>query len=259
MMPQIKESLEMISAALEMCQRPYIAFSGGKDSLVVAHLVHRIDSSVEMVYCDDELLWPEHNDYMAEIKAMEGSRLRWVSGGGLHRGWFRPWSMAADNWWRDPPAEMEWLPFVDGQRGRLSRLAVQLGYDGAFLGMRRAESRRREAILDNSSGTEMLAGYLRVNPIIDWSDDDVWAYIGAENLTCCPVYDRLTAIGVSRHNARLGPLPLAQGEHLWKGWPELYVSLVQRYGLHWTRPGLRRPPSITPLLWLELKDALQRY
>ena len=59
MEPALRGSLDIIEEALERCQRPYVAFSGGKDSLVVAHLVSQVNNSVEMVYCDDELLYPE--------------------------------------------------------------------------------------------------------------------------------------------------------------------------------------------------------
>ena len=82
-------SISMIEAALHRAASPYIAVSGGKDSLVVQHLVHRVDDSIEMVYCDDELLHPEHIAYMGERIAQFGKRLRVVSGGGMHR-WHRP-------------------------------------------------------------------------------------------------------------------------------------------------------------------------
>ena len=84
-------SLGIMAEALVRASRPYIAFSGGKYSLVAAHLVSRINSSVPMVYCDDELLYSEHVEYMNDAKARLGDRLRIVQGGGLHRGRIRPW------------------------------------------------------------------------------------------------------------------------------------------------------------------------
>lgn len=55
-MMKLQPALDTIERALGMVERPYIAFSGGKDSLVVQHLVHQVDPEVPMVYCDDELL-----------------------------------------------------------------------------------------------------------------------------------------------------------------------------------------------------------
>ena len=91
-MPDTAAALEIIEQALAKCHHPYIAFSGGKDSLVVEHLVHSVKPDVEMIYCDDELLYPEHVDYIRQVKDREGDRLRLVSGGGLHRQWFYPWN-----------------------------------------------------------------------------------------------------------------------------------------------------------------------
>ena len=196
---------------------------------------------------------------MREWKDQVGERLRMVSGGGLHRGWFYPWSPAsAGNWWREPDPEMEFLPSVGMHRGDLASMAKWLGYDCVFLGLRRQESLRRSDILASATGMDKVRGYLHVNPIIDWSESDVWDYIDAEGLPYCPVYDRLTEVGVSRHRARLGPLPLSEGQHLWKGWPKLYAALVRRYGQRWTRPvGKRCPPGVSPLDWLEIQDALR--
>ena len=119
-----------------------------------------------MVYCDDELLYPEHVDYIRQVKDREGDRLRLVSGGGLHRQWFYPWNDNFD-WWRMPEPEMEWLPTVGRHRGDLASLARHLGYDGAFLGLRRAESLRRADILAASTGVDWIGGlrrYWHVNP-----------------------------------------------------------------------------------------------
>ena len=257
-MIDLQTTLAIIAAGLDKCRRPYIAFSGGKDSLVVAHLVHQFDPTVQMVYCDDELLYSEHVGYIRQVKAREGDRLRMVSGAGVHRGWFRPWNDDFD-WWRMPEPEMEWLPRTGPYIGELAKLAPYMGYDGVFLGMRRAESLRRAGILATASGIDYVGRYWHINPIIDWTDADVWAYIAAHRLDYCPVYDKLTAIGVNRHHARLGPLPLSEGKHLWHGWPQMYCALLRKYGRRWSIPtgGLTRPPKgVSQLDWMDIQDAL---
>ena len=254
----LSQTESIIQGALSRVTRPYIAFSGGKDSLVLAHLVSRVDSSIPMVYCDDELLYPEHVTYMEAAKERFGDRLRIVQGGGLHRQWFRPWKGGVE-WWRPPHPGMEFLPWVSERNVSPGQLATRLGYNGAFLGLRRAESLRRAGILAASTGLEKLKGVWYANPIIDWSDSDVWDYIDEHGLDYCPVYDRLASIGISRHHARLGPLPLTPGEYLWKGWPQLYASLIRRYGQRWTKPTSRRPPKGVEMLdWLDIADVLRQ-
>ena len=251
----LSQANQIIVEALKICSRSYIAFSGGKDSLVVAHLVSQVNSNIPMVYCDDELLYPEHVEFINAAKERMGERLRIVVGGSLHRQWFRPWVM----WprWREPHPSMEWHKWQLGQTITPGHLASRLGYNAVFLGLRRQESLRRADILIASTGIDELGQITYINPILEWSDDDVWNYILNEGLEYCTVYDRLADIGVSRHHARLGPLPLSQGEHLWKGWPDLYIALIQRYGLRWTRPGHRKPHDMDNLTWLELQDTLR--
>ena len=136
-----------------------------------------------------------------------------------------------------------------------SGLAKWLGYDGVFLGLRRQESVRRAGIL--RAAADIVRDYWHINPLIEWSDDDVWDYIEEHGLAYCTAYDRLSQIGVSRHRARLGPLPLSDGKHLWKGWPNLYVELIKQYGKRWVIPGKRKPHDMDNLTWLDLQDALQ--
>ena len=135
-------------------------------------------------------------------------------------------------------------------------LASRLGYNGVFLGIRRAESVRRASILAASNGLDQLNGIWYCNPIIEWSEADVWDCIYEHGLAYCPVYDRLTEIGVDRYHARLGPLPLSDGKHLWQGWPDLYIALLSHYGKRWTVPGKRKPHGMDNLTWLDLQDAL---
>ena len=239
----------LVDEGFRLCRRPYLAFSGGKDSLVVAHLVHRCDPSAQMIYSDDELLLPEHIAYIERVKARAGDHLMIVSSAARHNGWFYSWQHRP--FWREPPADMIWLP-----TGDLSRDAKHLGYDGAFRGLRADESRGRALRLGKTQGIGQRGSIVTIDPIYDWSVDQVWDYIDEHDLSYCPVYDRLTAIGVKRRLQRVGPLPLMPGDYLLRGWPEVYAAVLQRYGVHWTRPGRRNRYGIAPLIWLDIQEAL---
>ena len=249
----IEDARALIRKGLQASKRPYIALSGGKDSLVTWHLVDQIDNSIPLVYADDELLFPEHVAYMRHLKDGLGDRLRIVQGGGRHR-WFVPWAQPPA--WRAPEPEMEWLHW-QSPRMTAGQFAARLGYDGVILGLRRAESLRRADILDDAVGSDRLGAIQYINPLIGWSDVDVWAYITQEHLDFCAVYDRLAAQGVDIHHQRVGPLPLTPGKQIWRGWPDLYVALIRRYGLRWTHPGRRRPHDMDPLIWLDIQSILK--
>ena len=259
MKTHVRQALFIIEDALGRSPRPYVAFSGGKDSLVVADLVRQVDPTVDLLYFDDELVFDEQTHYIAEAQQRYGDRLRIISSVASAHGnppWFVPWA-PGHKWWRPPLPAMEWTP-------RIEKLGAWLGYDGCILGMRRDESERRRAILSGATGILTTRGRRRdgsfwhltyANPIIDWTVYDVWRYIQDRDLPYCAVYDVLTRIGVKPRLQRVGPLPLAPGEYLWKGWPDLYVRIVQRYGRRWTVPR-RKPRSMDMLTWLDLQEAL---
>ena len=115
---------------------------------------------------------------------------------------------------------------------------------------------RRADILADTSGINTINGITYVNPIIDWSVDDIWRYIAQRGLDYCPVYDVMDRIGVGRRRARVGPLPLSDGSHLWKGWPQTYIQLLTRYGRRWRVP-TRRPHHMDMLTWIEIRDVLE--
>ena len=244
----IDSGLRLVEAGLAKCDHPYIAFSGGKDALVVAHMVHAVAPDTQMIYSDDELILLEHNDYINRVKAREGDRLMIVSTQAQHNGWFYPWFDPP--FWHDPHPAMQWIG------GNIDVRAKSMGYDGVFRGLRAQESRGRAIRLSKTQGIGQRRGITTIDPIRDWTVEQVWDYIEAHNLDYCPVYDRLSSLRVPRRLQRVGPLPLMPGDYLLRGWPELYAAVLQRYGIHWTRPGRRNRYGIPPLIWLDIQEAL---
>lgn len=246
-----RTALDRIEAALTGAASPYLAFSGGKDSLVVAHLARQVLPDLPLIYCDDELLWTEHVAYVEQMKGFFGPPFWHVSGGSIHAGWHRPWREPP--YWRETPADMQWL----GGKGQFSKLARGLGYDLAIRGLRADESRGRAERMAETQGSGWRCGVRTCDPIYDWTADQVWTYIDQHALPVCPVYARLTEIGVSRRLQRVGPLALCPGKYLWRGWPELYLRLVRRYGARWTQPSRSDLRRMDPLLRLDLEGALR--
>ena len=243
---------QRIERALALCRRPYLAFSGGKDSLVVAHLARSTCPDIPLIYADDEVLWPEHVEYVEQMKDFFKPPFLHVSGGSVHAGWQRPWRDGP--YWRSIPPDMDWLP----GKGILSHLAKSMGYDGCIRGLRADESRGRAARMEETQGMGSRRGIRVCDPIYDWTAEDVWTYIDQHNLPYCPVYDRLSELGIQPRLQRVGPLALCPGEYLYRGWPELYRDLVQRYGKRWTQPGKRNHYKINPLTWIEIQEALSK-
>lgn len=216
-----------VAAMLEATTRPYVALSGGKDSLVVAALVGDQRPGIDAVFCDDELELPETVPYLREVAPQLGLRLRIG----------RCYSMAPVDWivpwtsrplWREPEPDMEDL-------GDSIKVAARLhGYDGHFVGLRAEEAMIRELNLRKRGMLyRTKAGDWHCQPIARWSVDEVWAAIAGLGLSYHPAYDEMAAAGIERERQRIGALPLAPGWILQRTWPEMHRRLVERYGPRW--------------------------
>lgn len=228
-------ALAVVRTALDSARQPYIALSGGKDSLAVAALVEMVaGETVTMHWTDDELEYPETVAWMEWAKAQAGDRLIITLGRSEHAGWFVPWTDKP--LWRDP------LPGSQRKTSRADDWMAYRGYDLTLLGTRASESRKRQQWLRRvrveqgpgmvypvSGGTGQ-----RCCPIWDWTEDDVLALIAGWMLPYNTAYDRLHEIGISRERQRIGPLPLTPRRTLADGWPDLLERLEARYGRQWT-------------------------
>ena len=227
----IQSARRIIRTALVKSRRAYIAYSGGKDSAVLRHLVRGVapGNAVVEMWSDNELEFPEVIDHMAAHPS-----LIHLAGHTLHAGWFAPWA----EWplWRDIPPGMVW-PQMDVR----SYMRTQ-GCDTAFVGLRCGESVRRYRYLQGLAdrGTPGRGAYRtahgtlrQVHPLWDWTDGDVWAYIEQCEVPIVSVYARMRSLGVPRHLQRVGPLPLASPDTLRRGWPEVSARLISRYPGRW--------------------------
>lgn len=219
-------AIATIQQALAQRKRPYIAFSGGKDSMIVLALVQQIAGAVPAVWSDDELEYPELVQMMSPLIGQPDLIVTY--GEAEHAGWYRPWRTRP--YWRDPfPGTIRIGMDVD-------EWMATRGHDLVFTGLRAEENARRRAWLEAHGPIyRVRSGVgLRCCPIWDWTIDDVWAYTAAQGLPVCGVYDRMEEIGIAPRAQRVGPLPLARRTHLEQGWPELYDRLVARYGARWS-------------------------
>jgi phosphoadenosine phosphosulfate reductase len=156
----------------------YVAFSGGKDSIVMAKLFEMAGVEYTLNYSNVTIDPPE----LVQFLKREYPQAIWHSQG-------KPLPMAMSDKSCGPPT-------------RLIRWCCQLykeqGGNGSFkaIGVRAAESARRKGLwktVNNNNGGHILC------PIVYWTDADVWAFIRANNMPYCTLYDedfkRLGCVG----------------------------------------------------------------
>lgn len=243
----------------------YVAFSGGKDSLVVLDLVRSVEPDVPVVFFDSGLEYPETYRYLDDLAAAWDLDLhvvasdpplldalvasgQWNHGAAaldpdavtadLHR--LLIGDPAARAHARFGPGEL-WGVRADESRGR--RMLYTRRADRSTTRALVDENRRREGRVvsavhgarnDIAGGgvIERKDGTIVFGPIWDWSTEQVWAHIAREHLPVNPVYDVLARIGVPEPARRVSHL--VDGEHLhrgrltWlrRGWPDLFEQLA---------------------------------
>lgn len=167
----------------------YVTFSGGKDSIVVLDLVQKASVKYDAHFNLTSVDPPELIRFIMK-------NYRYVE---RHRPERTMWQLI--EWKMMPPTRLVRYCCEELKERRGGGRTV-------ITGIRWAESsKRRNRKMIESCTKERNRHYL--HPIIDWSDDDVWEYIHANNLPYPSLYDegfkRIGCIGcpMGSHSQRL--------------------------------------------------------
>jgi len=193
------EAIHILREVAGQFDRPVILFSGGKDSVVVLHLArkafHPASIPFSLLHVDTGHNFPEVLSYRDEVVAAGGFRLAvahvqdWIDDGRLSE---RP------DGTRNPLQTVPLLDTIADQR-----------YDAVIGGARRDEERsrakerifslrdafggwdprrQRPELWDLYNGRHAPGEHVRVFPLSNWTELDVWAYIGAEQIVLPEIY-----------------------------------------------------------------------
>lgn len=193
------ESIHILREVAGQFDKVGLLFSGGKDSCVVFELARRafLPATVpfELVHVDTGHNFPEVIQFRDELVAETGARLHvakvqdWIDRGDLQE---RP------DGTRNP---LQSVPLVE--------TIAERGYDAVLGGARRDEERarakerifsvrdsfggwdprrQRPELWDLYNGGKMAGENIRVFPISNWTEADIWEYIGARELRLPEIY-----------------------------------------------------------------------
>ncbi|MEJ6020283.1 sulfate adenylyltransferase subunit CysD [Corynebacterium sp. H113] len=210
------ESIDIIRQTAGQFDRPALLFSGGKDSVLVLELSKRAFAPapvpLELLHVDTGHNFPEVIEFRDKIAAQPGINLHvahvqdWIDRGLL--------TERADGT-RNP---LQTMPLVD--------TIAERGYDAVLGGARRDEEKARAkervfSVRDSFGGwdprrqrPELWGLYngrhaagenIRVFPISNWTEADVWAYIHARNIELPPIYYAHEREVFQRNNMWLTP------------------------------------------------------
>lgn len=185
----------------------YVAFSGGKDSIVAFDLVQRAlpHNSMKVLFGDTGMEFPDTYRVMDLVKAKCDE---------LGIEYLRASSkLTTDQTWKlfGPPAVTNrWCCSVHKTSPQIMLLQEQTGNQGftgmAFTGIRGDESVSRSEYDDVSFGSKHRGQY-SCHPILEWNSAELFDYIYQENLILNEAY--------KKGNTRAGCLvcPMSSGKH----------------------------------------------
>lgn len=180
---KVSISRNAVVDALATMHNPYVAFSTGKDSTVVLHLVRQFRPDVPAVYFDADCAFPESLAFLNSLEREGVTVIRFKC---------TPFLDILREHGIDNP-RIEKITLKETVYKPVKALVKQYGFDGCFIGLRKDESAGR-AFLRKYRGLTFFSkqyNYWECQPIADWSFADVWAYLLRMGVDYNEYYDKI--------------------------------------------------------------------
>ncbi len=195
----LKRIKEMYDKYFKMCDAIYIGFSGGKDSMLLLDLCHKVlPLEVPVVFSDTGMELPDTYRVWDQVQCRYKNRLFLKVSAE---------TSALENWhiFGPPSQALRWCCSVHKSTPAILALKKRLGKKSiktlAFVGVRGEESQRRSGYNDIGDG---LKSQSQVNamPILEWSAHELWLYTFEHDLILNEAYRK----GLPRVGCLICPL-----------------------------------------------------
>lgn len=206
----------------------FVAFSGGKDSMVSLHLALQTDPNIPVCFYDSGLEFPENIEYIHQIANLYNLNLDIIPSQPTVLDILRKEAFFDH---KRMPVELN-VSLIDVKINIPSQKAHEKYGQGRIWGLRSEESKGRSMLLNSRNGEFLSAkGEYITAPIWNWSSPQVFAYLDKHQIPHNPLYAKMRALGVEEKGLRVGTIVdgsnLDYGRITWlkRGWPEIYDRL----------------------------------
>jgi phosphoadenosine phosphosulfate reductase len=175
---KVRQAKEIVKVASDIFDNLPIAFSGGKDSLVVLHIALEIDPNFPVIYNDTTVEFPETIQYVRKLQERWGFDLHITK---CETSFFKKvrevgWANHENRWCCRPYKDEPALEFMASR-----------GFEAEITGTTRTESIYRRSLTPIKI-PKYKPAIIRVHPIYDWNEWEVWRYIRENGLDYNPLY-----------------------------------------------------------------------
>lgn len=233
----LEASVERLEYVFDNFEKVYFSFSGGKDSTVMMHLAHKVASQrnrlpLNVLFVDLESQYASTIKHVEEIMTKDWVNPYWVclpfnlrNAVSMFQPQWQCWNIdEREKWVREYP-KYDWIIkdvnyfdfFEVGMEFEqfVIKFAKWFGKDkktACGVGIRTDESINRFRTLvrddkvkyDNKNWTtRIIDNVYNFYPIYDWRTEDIWTFIGKENLEYNRIYDLMYQAGKSIHECRI--------------------------------------------------------
>lgn len=206
----------------------FVAFSGGKDSMVSLHLALQANPHIPVCFYDSGLEFPENIEYIHHIEELFKINLHIIKSEPTILDILRK-EATFDH--RRMPITLS-TSLIDAKITIPSQIAHKEFGKGRIWGLRAEESRGRKMLLVPRQGSfTSKAGEHVTSPVWNWSSNQIFAYLKQYDIPINPLYAKMESLGVEEKGLRVGSIldgsNLDYGRVTWlkRGWPEIYEQL----------------------------------
>ncbi len=175
-------SRAVIREFLGQCKKPYLSWSGGKDSTLMLYLALKEKPDIEVIYFDADSCLPDGWEYMQKLVQEWKLNFRVVK--------TRPLlEVLAEYGLSNPRIEYQTMKATVYEP--VKQLARE-GYDGGLIGLRAEENRNRR-LAGKKYGELFFSETYRMWecwPLLWWRTEEIWLYIDHHKIPYHPAYDK---------------------------------------------------------------------